>query len=344
VARVRKEAAAVGRYVLRRLLQFIPVLIGTLFLIHYLTTLGIQFTGNPVRALFGVRQPPDSVIAAVSAKYHLNDPCLQQPGNPCFGLFVDRLASYARGDFGSDFRDQSVLDLLSRRWPVTGRLTLIAIVFEAVFGILLGVLAGIKKDRFADQGVKVLTVLLISVPVFVLGVLVQLALGVYVGNWIGGKEWLPDWTGEVFSVTFQGDHPWLSLIIPGMVLGALSLASIARLTRTGLIENLSSDYVRTAQAKGLTRKRVIGVHALRNSLIPVATYIGADFGFLIGGAIITEGIFNIPGVGGLVYQSIIGGVVPVTVAVVTILVLIFLSFNLLVDILYAVLDPRIRYD
>jgi oligopeptide transport system permease protein len=102
--------------------------------------------------------------------------------------------------------------------------------------------------------------------------------------------------------------------------------------------------VRTAQAKGLTRKRVIGVHALRNSLIPVATYIGADFGFLIGGAIITEGIFNIPGVGGLVYQSIIGGVVPVTVAVVTILVLIFLSFNLLVDILYAVLDPRIRYD
>ncbi|HET7385789.1 MAG TPA: ABC transporter permease [Nocardioidaceae bacterium] len=333
-----------GRYVVRRLLQFIPVLIGTLFLIHYMTTLGIQFTGNPVRAIFGARQPPQSVINAVSAKYHLGDPCLQQPGNPCFNLFVERLGRYAHGDFGQDFNDQSVVALLSRRWPITGRLTLIAIAFESVFGILLGVLSGIRKDKLADNFTKVLTVLLIAIPVFVLGVLVQLALGVWVGVWIGGQSWLPGWLTDVFTVSFKADHPWLSLIIPGMVLGALSLASIARLTRTGLIENLSSDYVRTAQAKGLTPRRVIGVHTLRNSLIPVATYIGADFGFLIGGAIVTEGIFNIPGIGGLAYQSVLTGVVPVIIALVTILVLIFLVFNLLVDILYAVLDPRIRYD
>lgn len=333
-----------GRYVLRRLLQFIPVLVGTLFLIHYMTTLGIQFTGNPVRAIFGLRQPPEGVIEAVSRKYNLGDPCLDQPGNPCLGIFVDRIAGYLQGDFGSNFRGQGVLELLEQRWPITARLTLIAIVFESIFGILAGVLAGIRKDRFADNTVKMVTVLLISIPVFVLGVLVQLAVGVWIGVWIDQTAWVPDWWTKIFTVTYQSNDPWLSLIVPGMVLAALSLASIARLTRTGLIENLSSDYVRTAQAKGLGPRRVIGVHALRNSLIPVVTYIGADFGFLIGGAIVTEAIFNIPGVGGLVYQSILGGVVPVTIAVVTLLVLVFLTFNLLVDILYAVLDPRIRYE
>jgi peptide/nickel transport system permease protein/oligopeptide transport system permease protein len=264
-------------------------------------------------------------------------------GNPCFGLFAERVGGYLQGDFGTDFRNQPVLDLLGRRWPVTGRLTIIAIIFESVFGIVAGVLAGLRKDRVADYSVKMTTVLLVSVPVFVLGVLVQLALGVWVSGWIEDQSWLPHWLTYIFTVTYSGSHEWLSLIIPGMVLGALSLASIARLTRTGLIENLSSDYVRTARAKGMKERRVVGIHTLRNSLIPVVTYIGADFGFLIGGAIVTEGIFNIPGVGGLVYQSVLGGVVTVTMAVVTILVLIFLFFNLLVDIMYAVLDPRIRY-
>jgi peptide/nickel transport system permease protein/oligopeptide transport system permease protein len=333
-----------GRYILRRLLQFIPVLIGTMFLIHYMTSLGIQVTGNPVIAIFGPKQPPQEVFEAVSRKYHLADPCLKQPGNPCFNIFVDRINGYLHGDFGTDFRDQAVLDLLERRWPITGRLTIIAIVFETIFGIFFGVLSGIRKDKTADNSIKVLTVLLISIPVFVLGVLVQLSIGVWAGNWIDRQSWLPDWLGSVFTVTYQGDAEWLSLIIPGMVLGALSLASIARLTRTSLIENLGSDYVRTAWAKGMPRRRVIGVHTLRNSLIPVVTYIGADFGFLIGGAIVTEGIFNIPGIGGLAFDAAYGKVVPVLITLVTLLVLVFLVFNLLVDILYAVLDPRIRYD
>src|SRR5699024_10540193 len=110
----------------------------------------------------------------------LADPCLDQPGNPCFGLFIDRIVDYAHGDFGKNFRNQTVIELLGRRWPVTARLTLLAIVFETIFGILAGVLAGLRKDRIADSSVKVLTVLLISIPVFVLGVLVQLALGVWV--------------------------------------------------------------------------------------------------------------------------------------------------------------------
>ena len=333
-----------GRYTIRRLLQFIPVLVGTMFLIHYMTSLGIQLSGNPVLALFGSKQPPPAVLHAVEAKYHLADPCLDQPGNPCFGIFFDRIVDYLHGDFGTNFRNQPVMSLLARRWPITTRLTILAIAFEAVFGILWGVFAGVHKDKTADNSMRIVTPLLIAIPVFVLGVLVQLFLGVYVGVWIGGKSWIPDWVGSIFTVTYRSASPWLSLIIPGMVLGALSLAAIARLTRTGLIENLSSDYVRTAWAKGLRPRRVIGVHTLRNSLIPVVTYIGADFGFLIGGAIVVEAIFNIPGMGGLAYQSALQGQVAVIVVVVTLLVLVFLVFNLLVDILYAVLDPRIRYD
>jgi ABC-type dipeptide/oligopeptide/nickel transport system permease component len=143
---------------------------------------------------------------------------------------------------------------------------------------------------------------------------------------------------------YNVDNPWLSLIVPGLVLGAVSLASIARLTRTSLIENLRADYVRTARAKGLPPRRTIGVHALRNSLIPVVTYIGVDVGVLMGGALITETIFSIPGIGQLVFLSVEFQDALVIIGVVTLLVLVFLVANLIVDVLYAVLDPRIRYD
>ena len=129
-----------------------------------------------------------------------------------------------------------------------------------------------------------------------------------------------------------------------MVLGAFSLAAIARLTRTSLIENLRSDYVRTARAKGLTTRRTIGVHTLRNSLIPVVTFIGIDIGFLLGGSLVTEGIFNVPGIGQLMFLAIQANDTPVIIGVVTILTIVFLVANLLVDILYAALDPRIRYE
>lgn len=331
-----------GRYVVRRLLQFLPAVIGTLFLLHYLTTLGIQLTGDPIRALFGERVPPESTLMAMRAYYGLDDPCLSRTGDPCLGMFIDRVAGYFRGDFGINFNNREVVDLVSERAPTTLRLTLIAIVFEAVVGVLAGVLAGIRKDRFADNLVRISTVLLISVPVFVAGVLLSLFAGVGIRGWLEG--WAPDWLLLIFRPTFTSEAPWLSLVIPGLALGAFSLATIARLTRTSLIENLRADYVRTARAKGLTGRRVVGVHTLRNSLIPVVTYLGVDLGALMGGAVITEGIFNIPGVGQLVFLSIRNQEAPVVIAVVTLLVLVFLLANLIVDILYAVLDPRIRYD
>ena len=332
-----------GRYTARRLLQFIPVLIGTAFLLHYLQTISLQINGNPIRSLFGDRQPPPETIAALTRAFGLDDPCLESTGNPCLGMFVDRLGNYATGDFGVDFNQQSVLDLVVRAAPITVRLALLAIIFETVLGILAGILAGLNKDKFADNAVRIGTVLAISVPVFVLGVLIQIFFGLYIGNWLRDRG-APGWLQAMFSISYQADYPWASLVIPAFVLGAISLGFIARLTRTSLVESLRSDYVRTARAKGLKPIRVVGVHALRNSLIPVVTYIGIDVGALMGGAIVTEGIFNIPGIGGLTFQSIRNGETPVVIAVVVLLTLVFLLTSLLVDLLYAVLDPRIRYE
>jgi len=333
-----------GRYVARRLLQFIPVILGTLLLLHFLSVLTIQVVGDPVRALFGENAPPPEVIAALQADYGLDNPCLDQTGNPCFGMYFERLGQYFQGDFGINFRQRPVADLFLERFPVTVRLTVIALIFETIVGIILGVLAGLRKDKVIDNLVRFSTVLLIAFPVFVFGTLAQLFLGLKLGLELRQSGWAPQWFAEMFTVTYNAEFPWLSLVLPGVVLGSFSLAAIARLTRTSIIENLRSDYVRTARAKGLGPGRTVGVHTLRNSLIPVVTYIGIDIGLLLGGALVTEGIFNIPGVGQLVFQSIQSNDIPVVLGVVTILTIVFLVANLLVDILYAALDPRIRYE
>jgi len=335
-----------GRYFIRRLLQFIPTVIGTLFLLHYLMSLAIQFTGNPVRALFGDRQPPPEQIEALTRALHLDDPCLKSKGNPCVGLFYDRFTDiFLRFDFGTNARFRPVTDIVSDALPYTLRLALIAFVFDAVIGLGAGVLAGLRGGSFWDYLVKISTVFVISVPIFVIGVTTQQFVGVKFGNYLRGIEWVPDLISRgVFTTSYKPDYPWASLIIPGLVLGSLTLATTARLTRTSLQENLRADYVRTARAKGLDNKRVVGVHTLRNSLIPVVTNLGIDLGGLMGGAVITEGIFNVPGVGRAILDGIRRTEPSVVIGVVTLLVLVYLIANLLVDLLYAVLDPRIRYD
>ncbi|MBC7373838.1 MAG: ABC transporter permease, partial [Frankiales bacterium] len=204
----------------------------------------------------------------------------------------------------------------------------VALIFEGVIGLVAGVLAGIRKKSFFDNLVLVSTTLVVSIPVFVLGFLAQYTLGLKLGLF------------PVAGVAngFQG------YLLPGFVLGALSLAYIARLTRTSLVENLRNDYVRTAKAKGLAPISVVGKHTLRNSLIPVVTFLGADLGALLSGAVVTEGIFNIPGLGRAVFQAIQKQEGTVVVGIVTLFVFVFIVFNLVVDVLYAALDPRIRYE
>jgi oligopeptide transport system permease protein len=203
-----------------------------------------------------------------------------------------------------------------------------AIIIEIIIGISAGVLAGIRRGKFSDTLVTVSTLVLISIPVFVIGNLAQLIFGVRLG-------WFP----------VTATHGTLyELILPAFVLASLSVAYVARLMRANLVENLRADYVRTARAKGLSNARTVGVHTLRNSLIPVITYIGIDLGALMGGAIVTERIFNINGVGNFLYRSINQKDGVAVVGTITMLVLVFLFANLIVDILYGVLDPRISND
>lgn len=246
--------------------------------------------------------------------------------------FIVQYLLYLKGiftlDFGTSFSGRPVMDVVRSAFPVTAKLAVMAITFEAVLGVITGLIAGLRKGKLFDATVLVVSLFVIAVPTFVIGFVLQYAVGVQLG-------WLPPTVGSNVSFT--------TLLMPALVLGAVSFAYVLRLTRTSVAENLSADYVRTATAKGLSRPRVITTHVLRNSLIPVVTFLGADLGALMGGAIVTEGIFNINGVGGSLFQAIKRGEAPTVVSLTTLLVVVFIFANLFVDLLYAALDPRIRY-
>ncbi len=307
-----------SKYIIRRLLQMIPVVFGSTFLIFAMV---FALPGDPLAGKCGERPCPAAFVAKFRAEHNLEDPLLIR--------YFKYVGDLAHGNFGTTFQGLNILEELQKRYLITVKLAVIAIVFEIVVGILAGVLAGIRKGKFIDNLVLLSTLLVISVPTFVLGSVSQNVFGLKLG---------------LFPVTVPAKPGWFDLLLPGMVLGSLSVAYVARLTRTNLAENLRADYVRTAVAKGLSRSRTIGVHTLRNSLIPVVTFIGADFGGLLGGAIITERIFNIRGVGGYIFQSIHSRDGVAVVGAVTMLVVVYLFMNLIVDVLYGVLDPRISHD
>jgi oligopeptide transport system permease protein len=306
-----------GRFVARRLLLTIPVLIGASFLIFAMV---YALPGDPIRALAGDRPLSPAVQAQLRDDYNLDDPLWLQYGKYVGGL--------VQGDFGTDFSGRPVSETIEQRLPVTAKLALAAVIFEAVIGLLAGILAGIRRGSWFDNVVLISTTLIVSVPVFVLG---------FVAQFLFGLKW------GLFPTSGINDG-WYSYLLPGLVLASLSLAYVARLTRTSLADNLQADYVRTARAKGLKPSVIIGKHTLRNSLIPVVTYIGADIGALMGGAIVTESIFNIPGLGRAVYDAVLRQEGAVVVGIVTLFVFFYIFFNLVVDVLYALLDPRIRYD
>ena len=306
-----------GRYVARRLLLTIPVLIGSTFLIFAMV---YALPGDPIASLVGDRRISPAVVAELERRYNLNDPLLVQYGKYVGGL--------VQGDLGTDFAGRPVSGTVSERFPVTLRLAVVAILFEAVIGLFAGILSGIRKGSFFDNLVLVSTIFVVSIPVFVLAFVSQITLGLKLG---------------LFPISGISEG-WYSYLLPGFVLASLSIAYVARLTRTSLVENLRNDYVRTAKAKGLPNRTVVGKHTMRNSLIPVVTFLGADFGALLSGAIVTEGIFNLPGLGRTVYQAVDSGEGAVVVGIVTLFIFFYIFFNLVVDVLYAALDPRIRYE
>lgn len=306
-----------GWYLGRRLLQMVPVFFGATLIIYALM---FFLPGDPIVALFGDRPVNPAVAARLREQYNLDKPFLVQ-----YLLFLKGIFTL---DFGQTFSGQPVIDQITRAFPTTVKLAIIALVIEAVFGIVVGFVAGLRRGGIFDSTVLVISLVVIGIPVFVIGFVAQFVLGIKLG-------WFP--------VTAGASPGLYQLLLPGIVLGSLSFAYVLRLTRNSVAEGLSADHVRTATAKGLSRPRVLTVHVLRNSLIPVVTFLGTDLGALMGGAIVTEGIFNVPGIGQLVFSAVKRGEGPLVVSVVTLLVIVYLLANLLVDLLYAVLDPRIRY-
>ena len=306
------------RYIGRRLLQTIPVFFGATFLIFAMVYL---MPGDPVAALGGDRGLSEAAAAQIRAQYNLDKPFWMQ-----YLLYLKGVFTL---DFGTAFNGQKVTSIMATAFPTTAKLAIYALAIETILGIALGVVAGMRRGKWFDSTILVVSLLLISVPTFVLGFVLQYVLGVQLA---------------ILPTTASTSVDLRSLTMPAMVLGGVSLAYVIRLTRQSVSENVSADYVRTARAKGLSGGIVMTRHILRNSLIPVATFIGGDLGALMGGAIITEGIFNIHGVGGTLWQAIIKGEPQTVVSVTTVLVLVYIIANLIVDLLYAVLDPRIRYE
>jgi oligopeptide transport system permease protein len=299
-------------------LQALPVFFGTTLLIYFMV---FAMPGDPIVALFGDKGVNPAIADQLRAQYHLDQPFIVQ--------YLIYIGGIFHGDFGTSFSGQPVGQILASTFPVTLRLALIAVVIEMIVGVAIGLVAGLRKGKWFDNSSLVASLILISTPVFVIAFVSQFFFAIKLG-----------WA----RATVSGEANFPELILPGIVLATLGVAYIIRLTRSSVIDTASQDFVRTAYSKGLSKVRVTRVHILRNSMIPVVTYVSIDFGILLVGATVTEGIFNVPGVGRTLYQAIIRGEGPTVVSFVTVMVLLYLVVNLLTDLLYAALDPRIRYD
>ncbi len=303
-------------YILRRILQAVPVIIGTTFLTFVLLQV---VPGDPIALMMREHIQPD-VVARVRREMHLDDPWLQR--------YVRYMGGVLRGDFGESYKiHRDVGELLAQAFPATLALTLSSLLVAWGVGIPAGIIAALRPYSGRDYLVTLLALLGVSVPVFWSGLIFQLVLGYKL---------------KLLPITGYGGIQ--HLIMPAIVLGAGSAAVIARLVRSSLLEVMSSDYVRTARAKGLRSRAVMIRHALKNALLPVVTVMAIQVADLLSGAVITESVFGIPGVGRISVGAIQRRDFPLLMGSVILTVILVVIGNLLADISYAYLDPRIRYE
>lgn len=305
------------RYVLRRLAQAIPVFFGTTLIIYALVFL---MPGDPILALFGDRTPNPQQLANIRAQYHLDDPFIMQ--------YLHYMKGVVTGDLGTTFSGRAVNDVFASAFPVTLKLVGMAIIFEFILAVIVGLVAGLRKGKFFDHSSLVVALVFNSIPAFV---------AMFVAQYFVAIKW------GIAPATVGGNTTIGAMWLPALVIALTVFVTGMRLMRGSVVESRDQDYVKTAYAKGLTTRQVVPTHILRNSLIPVITNSAAGFGYLLAGTTVTEGIFNIPGVGLVLFKAILQGEGPTIVSFVTILTLIYVVVNILVDLLYAVLDPRIRY-
>jgi peptide/nickel transport system permease protein len=318
-----------GRYIIRRLLQAIPLLF---FLSVFMFTLLHLLPGGPEQVLFNPRLSAAG-RAALRAHFGLDDPLPIQ--------FIKWLGRALTGDFGFSFANNlPVSFILGQRFPATLQLFVTAFALALVLAIVLGMISGLRQGTVTDYGLTVISYFGIAMPAFLIGLFAQYIFGVWLHVLpTSGTETLGYNLSPVDAFVDRIEH----LILPVITLAALSIAGWSRYMRSSMIEVTKQDYMRTARAKGVGTVTLLVRHALRNAVIPLITVVAIDFGAVAGGATITEGVFAWPGMGRLFFDSLQVRDFPVLLAILMLGGFFVILFNLLADILYAVMDPRIRY-
>lgn len=318
-----------GRYIIRRLLQAILLLfllsLGMFLLLHLMP-------GGPVGVLFNPRQS-GAVKAAITKQFGLDQPLIIQ--------YFRWLGSALVGNFGYSFADyQPVLRIIGQRFPATLELFTYALSFALILAITLGMISAVRQGSITDYTLTSLSYFGVSMPIFLFGLFVQYIFGVWL-------HWLPTSGTQTYGYTFDAFGQYLDhlshLVLPMLVLSLTFIAGWSRYMRSSMIEVLKQDYIRTARAKGVGPVSLLLRHALRNAVIPLITVVALNFGQIAGGAAITEGIFGWPGMGSLFLASLDARDYPVLLAMLLLGAVLVIMFNLIADILYAVVDPRIRY-
>ncbi|MNG92989.1 Glutathione transport system permease protein GsiC [compost metagenome] len=309
-------------YIVRRLLSAIPTLI---LVSLFVFTLQKVLPGDPVLAMAGEERDPQ-VMEYLRAKYHLNDPLPLQ--------YIHWVGNVLQGDFGTSLRtEQSVTTLIASKLPVTIELSLLALFIALLIGIPTGVISAVRKGTAVDYGANIVALSGISIPHFWLGLLLIMIFAVKL-------QWLP--ASGFVSLSEDVGQNLKTLILPAFVLGAGLSGVLMRHTRSAMLEVLRADYVRTARAKGLFPRTVILKHALRNALMPIVTLTTLLFGELLGGAVLTEQVFSIPGFGKMIVDAVFNRDYAVVQGVVLSVAIGFLLLNLLADVLYRMINPRLR--
>ena len=302
------------KYISKRIIYLIPVLIGNVFLVF---TIMYFSPGDPAKLILGDRAPEEQV-AALRHELGLDLPYYQQ-------LF-NYIKNAIHGDFGNSYQlRMPVWDIIKLRFPLTLQLTTFTMLIAVLIGVPVGILSAVKQYSVIDAFSVIFALLMASIPAFWLGMLLMLLFSLNLG-------WLP-------SSGYEGVK-WL--ILPSITLGFINCATIMRMTRSSMLEVVRQDFIRTARAKGATEKRVVFRHALKNAIIPVITVVGTAFGSSLGGAVVTETVFGLPGMGTQIITAIRQKDNPVVLASVIVIALAFSLVNLIVDILYTYVDPRIR--
>ncbi len=304
------------KYTIRRLLQTIPLLIAISFAAFIMMHL---VPGDPVRNMMGIEASKEAVEAE-RERLGLNDPLLVQ-----YGRF---LGGVLKGDLGTSiFTKQSVTDEILKKYPATIKLALGGTIFASVVGILAGIVSAVKRNKLTDNIIMVLSLISVSTPSFFLALVLMLFFSLQLG-------WLPS----------MGLRTPLHYVLPIITLGMQSVGTIARTTRSSMLEVLGQDYIRTSRSRGIPERVIIYSHAFKNAIIPVLTIVGLRFGGLLAGSMLVETVFSIPGIGRYLVDAVLERDYPVVQSTVLVLACTFVLVNLVVDLLYAVADPKIRYE